>query len=81
MDSGIDFYQTERDDMDKFKEQFKQYIVETPRNEFYQMVKGCSEDPSYIDSLIRLRFAFKYNKMIDCIISKFLNLIYFSKKI
>lgn len=64
MDSGIDFYQTERDDMDKFKEQFKQYIVETPRNEFYQMVKGCSEDPSYIDSLIRLRFAFKYNKMI-----------------
>lgn len=64
MDYGIDFYQTERDDMDKFKEQFKEYFITCPRNDFYQMVKGCSVDPSYMDSLLKLRFAFKYNKML-----------------
>ena len=64
MDWGVDFYQTERDNMDKQKSLFKDYIINCPRNDFYQMVKGCSEDPSYINSLIRLRFALKYNKMI-----------------
>lgn len=64
MNWGVDFYQTERDNMDKQKSLFKDYIINCPRNNFYQMVKGCSEDPSYINSLIRLRFALKYNKMI-----------------
>jgi hypothetical protein len=64
MDWGVDFYQTERDNMDEQKSLFKDYIINCPRNDFYQMVKGCSEDPSYINSLIRLRFALKYNKMI-----------------
>lgn len=64
MDWGVDFYQTERDNMDEQKSLFKDYIINCPRNDFYQMVKGCSKDPSYINSLIRLRFALKYNKMI-----------------
>lgn len=64
MDYGIDFYQTERDNMDKFKEQFKEYFITCPRNDFYQMVKGCSVDPPYMNNLLELRFAFKYNKML-----------------
>lgn len=64
MDWGVDFYQTERDNMDEQKSLFKDYIINCPRNDFYQMVKGCSGDPFYINDLLKLRFAFKYNKML-----------------
>lgn len=64
MDWGVDFYQTERDNMDEQKSLFKDYIINCPRNDFYKMVKGCSEDPYYINDLLKLRFAFKYNKML-----------------
>lgn len=60
---GIDF-SMDKNKIDGQKEKFKKYFIDCPKNEFYQAVKGCSDDPSYIDDLIRLRFAFKYNKMI-----------------
>ena len=60
---GIDF-SMDKNEIDEQKEKFKKYFIDCPKNEFYQAVKGCSDDPSYIDDLIRLRFAFKYNKMI-----------------
>ena len=50
--------------MDKFKEKFKQYIIKLSSKWFLSNGKRVFWDPSYIDSLIRLRFAFKYNKMI-----------------
>lgn len=61
---GIDFNKIDKENPDEFKKEFKDYIINCPRNDFYQMVKGCSADPTYIEDLIRLRFAFKYNKMI-----------------
>lgn len=62
---GIDFY-VDRNKIDKFKDEFKSYIINCPRNEFYQVVKNSctNEDSSFMEDMIRLRFGFKYNKMI-----------------
>ena len=61
---GVDFEDTDKDNIDKFKSTFKEYLINCPKNDFYQVVKNCSEDVSYMENLVRLRFAFKYNKMI-----------------
>lgn len=62
---GIDFY-VNRNKIDEFKDEFKAYIINCPRNEFYQVVKNSctNEDSSFMEDMIRLRFGFKYNKMI-----------------
>ena len=61
---GIDIENIDKEEIDNFNRKFKEYIINCPRNEFYQVVKGCAEDSFYMEKLIKLRFAFKYNKMI-----------------
>lgn len=61
--NGIDFEDSSLEEMDKFKENFRNYILNSPRNEFYQVVKNIKSFSS-IEDMIKLRFAFKYNKML-----------------
>ena len=54
---GIDF-SMDKNEIDEQKEKFKKYFIDCPKNEFYQAVKGCSDDPSFLFSFFLSFFFF-----------------------